>query len=263
MSTNKYILLTIDLEEFDLPLEHGIFLPPDKQTEISTCGLERVNSLLNEFNIRITYFITARYALANEAVIKKIGLKHEIASHGCNHTVFEVEDPLKSKRVLESISGQTISGFRMPRMTKTDLKIIKSAGYAYDSSVNPTYIPSRYNYLSKPRTFFTDEETGLVVIPVSVSPVIRFPLFWLSFKNLPSGIYNQLCRITLNSDEYLHLYFHSWEFADIRQFKIPGYLKRISGDNFTAEFAGLLNYLKNKGEFITISEFLKIHNLTE
>ena len=261
MSINKYILLTIDLEEFDLPLEHGCCLSSVEQMAITNEGLERVNALLDNFNLRITFFITATYALMNESVVKKIGIKHEIASHSYNHTVYDHEDPLKSKQIIERISGQNIKGFRMPRMTKTDLNILKSAGYVYDSSVNPTYIPSRYNYFSKPRTFSVDKETGLVIIPVSVSPVIRFPLFWLSFKNLPFGIYCYLCRSTLNKDKYLNLYFHSWEFADIRQFKIPGYIKRITGDDFTAEFEKLLKYLRNEGEFITVSEFLEIKNL--
>ena len=261
MSVNNYILLTIDLEEFDLPLEYGCYLPSDKQMTITNRGFERVNALLDEYNLRITFFITAAYALTNQSVIKKIGIKHEIASHSYNHTVYDLEDPLKSKQIIDRISGQNIKGFRMPRMTRTDLNILKSAGYVYDSSVNPTYIPSRYNYFSKPRRISVDTETGLVIIPVSVSPVIRFPLFWLCFKNLPFGIYCYFCRNTLNKDRYLHLYFHSWEFADIRQFKIPGYIKRIDGDAFTAKFEKLLIYLGNKGEFITVSEFLKIKNL--
>jgi len=60
---------------------------------------------------------------------------------------------------------------------------IKKAGYENNSSMNPTYIPDRYNNLSKPRTaYYTNK---LLNLPISVTRLIRFPLFWLSFKNFP------------------------------------------------------------------------------
>lgn len=261
MAVSKYILLTIDLEEFDLPHEYGNYYPFWKQMSFTNQGLERANTLLDKYDIRSTFFITTEYAMANPFAVKQIGTKHEIASHACHHSIFDIRDPLKSKQILERISQQNIYGFRMPRMMKTDLSELKRAGYIYDSSINPTYIPSRYNYFFKPRTLFKDRLTGLFVIPVSVSPIIRFPLFWLSFKNIPFEIYSYLCKYTLDTDNYLHLYFHSWEFADIKSLKIPGYIKRIDGVTLIAKLEKLLIYLKMHAEYITITEFLTIKKL--
>jgi len=144
----------------------------------------------------------------------------------------------------------------MPRFGKIDLSIIKAAGFRYDSSINPTLIPGRYNNLFSQRNIYLDINSNLIEIPVSVSPLIRFPLFWLSFKNLPLFIYQYFCNSVLRKDQFLHLYFHPWEFARIGQFNIPGYIKRPDGDRYTSKFERLLYYLERKGEFVTVSEFL-------
>ena len=73
-------------------------------------------------------------------------------------------------------------------------KEIFLAGYTYNSSINPTYLPGRYNNFDKPRTYY--KQDGVWQIPASVSPLIRFPLFWLSFHNLPLWIYKLLANWT-------------------------------------------------------------------
>jgi hypothetical protein len=98
-----------------------------------------------------------------------------------------------------------------------------------------------------------------VEIPVSVTPVIRFPLFWLSFKNIPLPVYIHLCRSAMRKDSYLHLYFHPWEFAELKSFKIPWYIKTHSGNSMSERFEKLIVELKKMGDFSTISGFLEIH----
>lgn len=257
MDINKHILLTFDLEEFDLPLEFGCSISPVEQMNITNHGMERVNALLDKYNIKATFFVTSVYAQANPSLIMQICTKHEIASHSHSHSIFVHGDYEKSKQILEEISQTQVKGFRMPRFEEVDFKELKRCGYIYDSSLNPTCIPGRYNHFSKSRSFFIEPVTGLTILPVSVSPVIRFPLFWLSFKNIPFTLYSYLCKQTVNKDKYLHLYFHPWEFADIKSFKIPTYLKRQDGDVLTAKLEKVLVYLKKLGRFITISEFLK------
>jgi hypothetical protein len=69
----------------------------------------------------------------------------------------------------------------MPNLKGIDLSLIKAAGYSYDSSINPTSIPGRYNNLFNQRKIYLDIRSNLIEIPVSVSLLIRFPLFWLIF----------------------------------------------------------------------------------
>ncbi len=74
---------------------------------------------------------------------------HEIASHGFYHSSFETADLRKSKEALEELTGQPVNGFRMARMMPVEEEEIHKAGYLYNSSLNPTCIPGRYNHLGQ------------------------------------------------------------------------------------------------------------------
>ena len=253
------ILLTFDLEEFDLPLEFGCPVSSKEQIRVTNEGLERLTILLSKYNIQATFFTTSQYANINRESVKSLSVNHEIASHSKSHSGFSLTDPQDSKSEMEEITGKKVYGFRMPRFRKIDKSIIKAAGYNYDSSVNPTFLPGRYNNLFTPRKIYIDAKTNLVEIPVSVSPVIRFPLFWLSFKNIPLPLYIHLCRSAMRKDSYLNLYFHPWEFADLKSFNIPWYLKTHSGNSMAERFEKLIVELRKMGAFSTISGFLEIH----
>jgi hypothetical protein len=248
--------LTFDIEEFDLPLEYNCPISPEAQISKSLEGMHAMNELLDQYNVISTCFITSHFAELNPSQVHKLALKHEIASHTHYHSKFEESDIEKSKKILEEISETTILGFRMPRLQEINYYHLKKAGYAYDSSLNPAYLPGRYNNFNKPRTLFTEHASGFPILPMSVSPHIRFPLFWLSFKNVPLSIYFALCKQCLVYDSYLHLYFHPWEFADLGSFRIPAYIKRVSGNEYIHRFEKLLQFLLNQGDFSTISSFL-------
>jgi hypothetical protein len=251
------ILLTFDLEEFDLPLEFDCPISDTDQINISNNGLERLSILLSKYNIPATFFTTSFYANRNKELIKNLSENHEIASHSKSHSDFNVTDPQDSKLELEEITGKKVYGFRMPHFKEIDLSLIKAAGYSYDSSINPTIIPGRYNNFFAQRKVHYDTRSDLIEIPVSASPIIRFPLFWLSFKNIPFPVYFYLCKRAIWNDSYLHLCFHPWEFADLESFKIPGYIKTLSGNSLSERFEKLIVELMKMGDFSTISGFLR------
>jgi hypothetical protein len=251
------ILLTFDLEEFDLPLEFDCPISDTDQINISNNGLERLSILLSKYNIPATFFTTSFYANRNKELIKNLSENHEIASHSKSHSDFNVTDPQDSKLELEEITGKKVYGFRMPHFKEIDLSLIKAAGYSYDSSINPTIIPGRYNNFFAQGKVHYDTRSDLIEIPVSVSPIIRFPLFWLSFKNIPFPVYFYLCKRAIWNDSYLHLCFHPWEFADLESFKIPGYIKTLSGNSLSERFEKLIVELMKMGDFSTISGFLR------
>ncbi len=254
----KKILLTFDVEEFDLPEEYQLTIAKDKQLAISTQGLLDVLDVLRKHQVMATFFTTAFYAENNPQIIRQIAADgHEIASHLYYHSDYNPTHILASKQKLEEIIGQEIFGIRIPRLRKMDLKLIKDAGYLYDSSLNPTYLPGRYNHFFKAKTLFFDKNANISVLPFSVSPLIRFPLFWLSFKNIPFSWYFLLCKQALMADKYLHLYFHPWEFTDLSEFAIPAYIKKKSGQILLNQLEKLIMKLKDKGEFVTVVRFLK------
>jgi len=256
----KEILLSFDIEEFDMPFEYQKIISFEEQLMISTKGTKRILEILRIQGIKATFFCTANFALNRIEIIHEIMREgHEIASHGYYHSRFEDEDLKKSKDSLESIAQTEVLGFRMPRMMPVNLEALKQAGYSYNSSLNPTFIPGRYNHFDKPRTFFLEE--GTLQIPSSVSPLIRFPLFWLSFHNISFIGLRFLCESTIQKDHYLNLYFHPWEFTDLSntdKLGMPWYVQNRSGLGMENQLNKLILWGKSKGyNFSRMGDFSK------
>lgn len=251
---SRYVLLSFDVEEFDFPLEYNQVISVEEQMEVGKTGLEALTPVLGNPSVPCTLFTTANYAMHFPEKIKKLSEHHEIASHTFYHSTFSNEDLLQSRQTLEKITGQPVKGLRMPRMRKVDMDEVAKAGYYYDSSINPTYLPGRYNNLLVRRTLF--KEGGVYRLPVSVSPVLRIPLFWLSFKNFPYPLFYKLCQKCIRQDGYVFLYFHPWEFADIKKYQLPGYSKNICGEVLLNKLEKLISDLSKDCSFITTNNYI-------
>lgn len=251
----RLILLSFDVEEFDLPVERGRKIAEDVQLDVSRRGLERVLNLLDSLHASATLFVTGHFARAQPELIRQAGQRHEIASHGMTHGELGPNDLAASRRVLERISSQAVIGFRRPRMQHTEAQALLEAGYQYDASEHPTWLPGRYNNLRQPRTAYRRGE--LVVVPASVTPRLRLPLFWLSFKNVPLGWYRRAAERTLRHDGYLCLYFHPWEFAELRGMGVPRYIRRVEGHRLVSRLGRTLRDLREEGEFATMRSFVE------
>ncbi len=259
MQDNPTILLSFDVEEFDLPAEYNIFVSIEKQLTTGYEGFLQMEALLTGFNLPATLYTTAFFAENYPADIKRLGLLHEVASHTYFHNILKPGDLEASRKCLENITGKTVSGVRMPRMQQIAAKDVLAAGYRYNSSLNPTCIPGRYNHLFASRTVYQD--AGLTILPLSVSPNLRLPLFWLAFKNLPYRLFLKVALQTLRHDGSLHLYFHPWEFTNLKEFKIPFYIKRQDGDVLLKKMQWLIKDLSSEGDFTTTSAFLEKQKL--
>ena len=259
------ILLSFDIEEFDMPLEYGKDISFEDQISISIEGTNHILDILDRHQVKATFFSTVVFAQNAPGVIKRINEGgHELASHAYFHSAFEPEHLELSRKKLQEISSQEISGFRMPRMKHVDEIEVRKAGYTYNSSINPTWLPGRYNNLNKPRTLF--KEAGIWQIPASVSPMLRFPLFWLSFHNLPIKIYQWMAEKTYKKDGYLNIYFHPWEFTELEdqeRFGFPGYVSRNSGKKMIERMDLFIGSLKRKNySFQTITDFMDNYKST-
>ncbi|MDR2802356.1 MAG: polysaccharide deacetylase family protein [Prevotellaceae bacterium] len=254
------IFISFDIEEFDAPLEYGKPLPFEEQIAISAQGTLAILEVLARRRIVATFFCTAHFAQQQPALIRRIAQEgHEVASHGFYHAAFAPEHLKASKDALEAIAGKPVQGFRMARMMAIGANEIIAAGYRYNSSLNPTFIPGRYNHFRAPRTPFV--QNGLLQLPASVTPLLRIPLFWLAMHNLPFCIYKTLCRIAAKRDHYLNIYFHPWEFTDLHakeKFGLPHYITRHSGQEMLNRLEQLISYLE-KCRF----PFGCLHRLTE
>ena len=258
MKETKYILLTLDVEEFDTPLNHSISLIEKHQLEVGYEGLMNVYNMLSTYkNIQSTFYTTANFAQHYPKIIKEISQHNEIASHTYFHSSFIPDHLVQSKEVLESIIKKKVFGIRMPNMKRIDSLLISNAGYIYDSSINPTYLPTKYNNLSKPIVPYFDNQ--LLEVPASVSTFMRIPLFWLTFKNMPLSVYLNLCKSTFKKTDVLNLYFHPWEFADLSGFKIPSYIKNPHGKPLLNKLENMIDFMMNiyDVKFVTTIDYLQ------
>ncbi len=255
-----HLLLSFDIEEFDTPNEYGKSLSLEEQLIPSVEGTKRILALLKEKQVKATFFCTVTFAQhAPDLIEQMINDGHEVASHGISHSSFKIVDLAASKAALENIINKPIYGFRMARMMEVDPREISIAGYRYDSSLNPTFLPGRYNNYHKPRTIFRIGD--LWQIPASVTPRWRIPLFWLALHNLPVTVYMYLLMRTIQHDGYAVIYFHPWEFSNLynKQFGLPSYIRRHSGWPFVARLATVIDKAKKQGcTFSTLSEYVDL-----
>ncbi len=110
-------------------------------------GLPRVLALLHEHQISATFFVTVEAATYDPSLLRGISSAgHEVASHGLEHEPLRSLDPTRlravvrdSKRVLEDLLGQAISGFRAPAFTANTYtyQVLSEERYAYCSVWSP------------------------------------------------------------------------------------------------------------------------------
>ena len=255
----KMILLSFDTEEFDVPREHGVNITLEDGMKVSVEGTCRILDVLKRNGVKATFFCTGNYARQAPEMIRRIMDEgHEVACHGVDHWQPKATDFAESKQIVEHVAGRLVYGYRQPRMFAVSDAEIKKAGYRYNSSLNPAFIPGRYMHLSEPRTWFMKD--GVMQIPASVTPWVRFPLFWLALHNLPESLYHALVRRTLKHDGYFVTYFHPWEFYDLKEhpeYKIPFIIKNHSGREMAQRLDRFVKMLKANGnQFVTFSEFV-------
>lgn len=96
-------------------------------------------------------------------------------------------------------------------------------------------------------------------LPASVTPIVRFPLFWLAYHNLPATLYRKLALWTWKEDGYFLTYFHPWEFtslSDRKELKLPFIMTNHSGCGMERRLDALIRFFKDKrAPFGTYTQF--------
>ena len=252
------ILLSFDTEEFDLPRESGVDISIEEAMKVSETGTNMILDILKREHVKATFFCTTTFALHAPQTIQRILHEgHEVASHGCDHWNPQPEDVIHSKKILEDLIGKPVKGYRQPRMFPVSDEEIERQGYLYNSSLHPAFIPGRYMHLDMPRTPYY--KGNVLEIPMSVSPWVRIPVFWLACHNYPFLLYKSLCRWTHRHDGQFVIYFHPWEFYPLNEhpeWKIPYIIRHHAGKGMRNRLQKLIQCFKqDKAEFITYTEF--------
>jgi len=242
-ASQKHLFLTFDMEEF-FGNVFGLGMPAEHMYELSMPGAERLVALMEKIEGRATFFFTLRFAeYCPQIVTKLASLGHEIACHGYDHDHDYSEMPFdecrdyltRSKEGLEDLCGMEVTGYRAPQFYHPDRNLLRELGFVYDSSLHPWLLDvskQSKRFLIGGRKALTAQENGvplpisprktrpfiqdgIVVIPVSVTPLLHLPFSWVWFRNM-GYLYAQVCaRMTLWTNEYVHLYFHPYDFSDL------------------------------------------------
>lgn len=254
------LLLTFDVEEFDLPRERGRPLARATECTVTRRGVETLLPLLAQHRVRATFFVTARFAAAAAPCVRAIAAAgHEVAAHGfCHADDYATMPPLtavarlrRCRALLEQIAASPARGIRAPRLRPPSTKLLAEAGFDYDASAHPTWMPGRYNDLRLPRRVFHDGH--LVRVPISVLPGVRWPISWLWFRTLGSPLNLLAAWSATRFANYLQLYFHPWEAMDIHPF-VPRWLAVRSGAPFVAAVDRLLAWAQPRFVARTVGE---------
>ena len=252
------ICLSFDFEECDLPRESGVEFPIADGMRVSVEGARRVLDGVERRGVKATFFCTLNFAARAPEILRRIVAGgHEVAAHGVDHFRQTPEDPFRCRDGLRELFGVEAVGYRQPRMFPVDDGALKAAGYLYNSSLNPAFIPGRYCHFDVPRTPFMRD--GLLQIPASVTPLVRFPLFWLALHLLPEGLYALLARRTLAHDGRLVVYFHPWEFSDelagrAAELKVPAPVRPHLGAPMAERLDRFIGSMLGRGaEFATLA----------
>lgn len=247
------IALTFDIER-DIPN----FLNTYYGIEI---GLMKILKILDDFNLKATFFCTGNVVKHLPELIKSIDQKeHEIACHGLNHERLtrlnfkECEKVIKqNKKIIEDLcQNSEIIGFRAPYLKppKFLFKILNNLGFRYDSSLN-SY--KKLNY------YQIDNYTIQEFPPSNLNILFRIPM---SYSFLRKWIFKKSLII---------LYFHPWEAINMKklmfnQINASNIFKNIfirpdrwinTGNIFISKIRNFISYSLIKGaEFITLKQLL-------
>ncbi len=235
-------------------------------------------ALFQKHGVKATFFITGFYAEREPADVRRIAAAgHEIAAHGYEHhyrgrvpagagitagadSNFNLrKDVQKAKEVLEGISGQPVKGFRAPQAQYSQhlLQVLEEAGYDYDSSLHPAYLPGYYNHRRQRLQMHMPPGRKIIEVPVAVMPRSRLPIVWMFMRNLGTWWTQRGVEALLRRGISPNLYFHSWEFTEMRCRQLPGYFTRNTGKKFLRMMEKFITLNKSRRrEFVPLGDIL-------
>lgn len=272
--------MTVDVEDyFHVAAFNRVITPDDwpnwpSRVEANT---QRMLELFANHNIHITFFILGWVAERYPDLVRQIAAAgHEIASHGYSHQLIYRQTPevfraetLKSKQILEDITGTAVTGYRaasysITRQSLWALDILGQLGFTWDSSIFPT---RHDNYgipgsPEEPYLLMTDSGAQLTEFPLTTAKVLGQPIPAAGggyFRQYPYWLSRWLfARASQQGRKSQIFYLHPWE-IDPEQPRVPNASWFSNFRHYTNLHRCLprLERLLNDFAFGTMSEALK------
>jgi polysaccharide deacetylase family protein (PEP-CTERM system associated) len=221
----------------------------------------RILELFDERGVHATFFTLGWVAERWPALVRDIAASgHEIASHGFGHERLTALDRVafrdgivRTKRLLEDVSGTQVSGYRAPSWSIGPTTLwaheeLREAGYRYSSSIVPIR-HDLYGMPAAPRFAFVAGASGLLEVPATT---VRFwGRNWPCggggfFRLLPYPLFSRgLKRVNGKERRPTVFYFHPWE-IDPGQPRVPG----VSLKNRTRHYLNLKHMAPRVGRLL-------------
>ncbi len=253
--------LTVDVEDYFQVSAFSNVVKFDNWKDYEYRVVNNTKKLLETLhragNIKATFFILGWVAEKSPELVKEIAANgHEIACHSYSHKlIYNLtedafrKDTIKARDILEDITGKAVVGYRAPSYSITKrsswaFRIIKEAGFKYDSSVFPI-LHDRYGVSDAPRFKYMVPDCDIIEYPISTSEIfgLRLPVSGGGyFRLLPYSLTKcALSRINKAEKLPFMFYIHPWE-IDPEQ-------PRINGAGFLSNFRHYVNLKKTMGRF--------------
>lgn len=233
------ILLTIDVEDWFQVENFKTWIPFSAWDRCELRVERNTNRLLellssiggtgpDNLSPRATFFVLGWLARRMPGLVRKIHAQgHEVASHGYFHRLTSQQSAaalfreLKDSRcLLEDTIGHAVAGYRAPSFSVSIglLRLVREAGYDYDSSYNSFAMNSRYGQLDLSGLpgfgIARRISTGLVELPVSNLRFGNRILPWSGggyFRLIPPRLFKAGVRQIFHQQDAYLFYMHPWE----------------------------------------------------
>jgi hypothetical protein len=264
---NPRAVLSIDFESFaHTPAYRGASGSVPNPEDIGPGTMERLLSTLENHDADATFFVVSEVAQRHpDRIVAAAEAGHEIASHTHTHPLLSdcdseqrCEELVRSREVLQSVTGTDVAGFRAPAFDFVDdhFDLLADAGYSYDSSVAPCRsIPGWYGGewdIHEP-TPVSDLRDGapesLTELPIAVMPGLGLPLTgtWIRFFGVRYTLLGM--RLLARKGITPVLYVHPWELATLP--RVEGVPRRVYVRTGAWMWRAVARILASEFEFVT------------
>ncbi len=223
--------MTVDVEDYFQVSAFENFITREDWAHLP-CRVEsntnKILDLFNDNNIKATFFTLGWVAERYPQLIRRmVDDGHELASHGYSHVRVTQQTPkaftddvIKTKNLLEDISGVQINGYRAASysINQTNLwalEILAETGHKYSSSIYPIK-HDLYGVPDAPRFAYRPHgDQGILEIPITTVELIgkKLPCGGGGFFRLyPYSVSRwALQRVNQIEKQSGMFYFHPWE----------------------------------------------------
>lgn len=202
------ICITLDLEP-----DHAGVVDTERYDAWNEKTLDTLVSLLQKYDAPLNIFVVGQSLHKQPKQIQKlIAYNSEFHlhsyTHNCTHpnAQYEIEEGRKAFR---EYFGKDPQGYRTPmgKIEISDYKILKREGFLFSSSIHPSIWPHP-KYLQYPNQPYIEPVNGILEIPVTTHPLLKFPVSLGWMKMIGWAPYQHFFQRTTHSPLVFNMHLH-------------------------------------------------------